>query len=213
MSDKTKLRTHQTRVISNEDFEKYEKIVVKNKSKQKNTWVGGQSKNEEKVFLELNQKSKETVFIGYNKTKTESKLLHIILNGKIVNYVEKKQSDIILVFDRTPFYAEAGGQVGDSGNIFNQENDLIGKITDTKKIDNDIYLHFLTNNIFIINIANNATHHTTISVTITTLLTAKTMTSTITADSCMPIVFFVFSGYWAAELRRTARHGRVGDVW
>ena len=130
----------------NLDFEQYEKIVFENKSKQKNTWVGSQSNNEEKIFPELNKKLKETDFIGYNKTKTESKLLHIILNGEIVNYVEKKQSDIILIFDKTPFYAEAGGQVGDSGNIYTQENDLIGRIIDTKKMDNNIYLHYLTNN-------------------------------------------------------------------
>ena len=48
--------------------------------------------------------------------------------------------------DKTPFYAEAGGQVGDSGNIYTQENDLIGRIIDTKKMDNNIYLHYLTNN-------------------------------------------------------------------
>ncbi len=130
----------------NLDFEQYEKIVFENKSKQKNTWVGSQSNNEEKIFPELNKKLKETAFLGYNKTKTESKLLHIILNGEIVNYVEKEQSDIILIFDKTPFYAEAGGQVGDSGNIYTQENDLIGRIIDTKKMDNDIYLHYLTNN-------------------------------------------------------------------
>ena len=130
----------------NLDFEQYEKIVFENKSKQKNTWVGSQSNNEEKIFPELNKKLKETAFLGYNKTKTESKLLHIILNGEIVNYVEKKQSDIILIFDKTPFYAEAGGQVGDSGNIYTQENDLIGRIIDTKKMDNNIYLHYLTNN-------------------------------------------------------------------
>ena len=125
----------------NLDFEQYEKIVFENKSKQKNTWVGSQSNNEEKIFPELNKKLKETAFLGYNKTKTESKLLHIIFN-----YVEKEQSDIILIFDKTPFYAEAGGQVGDSGNIYTQENDLIGRIIDTKKMDNNIYLHYLTNN-------------------------------------------------------------------
>ena len=51
-----------------------------------------------------------------------------------------------MIFDKTPFYAEAGGQVGDSGNIYTQENDLIGRIIDTKKMDNDIYLHYLINN-------------------------------------------------------------------
>ena len=51
-----------------------------------------------------------------------------------------------MIFDKTPFYAEAGGQVGDSGNIYTHEKNLIGKIIDTKKLDGDIFLHYVKNN-------------------------------------------------------------------
>ena len=91
-------------------------------------------KNEDKIFLDLKEKSKQTIFVGYDKTQTESKLLNIILNEKLVKHVEKNQSDIILIFDKTPFTFEAGGQVGDSGNIYTHEKNLIGKIIDTKKL-------------------------------------------------------------------------------
>ena len=130
----------------NLDYSKYEKIVIENKSKQKNTWTGVHGKNEDKIFLDLKEKSKQTIFVGYDKTQTESKLLNIILNEKLVKHVEKNQNDIILIFDKTPFYAEAGGQVGDSGNIYTHEKNLIGKIIDTKKLDGDIFLHYVKNN-------------------------------------------------------------------
>ena len=130
----------------NLDHSKYEKIVIENKSKQKNTWTGVHGKNEDKIFLDLKEKSKQTIFVGYDKTQTESKLLNIILNEKLVKHVEKNQNDIILIFDKTPFYAEAGGQVGDSGNIYTHEKNLIGKIIDTKKLDGDIFLHYVKNN-------------------------------------------------------------------
>ncbi len=130
----------------NLDHTKYEKIVIENKSKQKNTWTGVHGKNEDKIFLDLKEKSKQTIFVGYDKTQTESKLLNIILNEKLVKHVEKNQSDIILIFDKTPFYAEAGGQVGDSGNIYTHEKNLIGKIIDTQKLDGDIFLHYVKNN-------------------------------------------------------------------
>ena len=130
----------------NLDHTKYEKIVIENKSKQKNTWTGVHGNNEDKIFLDLKEKSKQTIFVGYDKTQTESKLLNIILNEKLVKHVEKNQSDIILIFDKTPFYAEAGGQVGDSGNIYTHEKNLIGKIIDTKKLDGDIFLHYVKNN-------------------------------------------------------------------
>ena len=43
-------------------------------------------------------------------------------------------------------FTEAGGQVGDSGNIYTHEKNLIGKIIDTKKLDGDIFLHYVKNN-------------------------------------------------------------------
>ena len=128
------------------DVKKYEEIVLQNKSKQKNTWVGSQGKSEEKVFLDLIQKSKETIFLGYEKTESESKLLYILHKSKIVSHVEKEEKDIILIFDKTPFYAEGGGQVGDTGNLYTSEKKLVGKITDTKKLDGNIFLHYLKNN-------------------------------------------------------------------
>ena len=128
------------------DVKKYEEIVLQNKSKQKNTWVGSQGKSEDKVFLDLIQKSKETIFLGYEKTESESKLLYILHKSKIVTHVEKEEKDIILIFDKTPFYAEGGGQVGDTGNLYTSEKKLVGKITDTKKLDGNIFLHYLKNN-------------------------------------------------------------------
>ena len=128
------------------DVKKYEEIVLQNKSKQKNTWVGSQGKSEDKVFLDLKQKSKETIFLGYEKTESESKLLYILHKSKIVTHVKKEEKDIILIFDKTPFYAEGGGQVGDTGNLYTSEKKLVGKITDTKKLDGNIFLHYLKNN-------------------------------------------------------------------
>ena len=128
------------------DVSKYEEIVLQNKSKQKNTWVGSQGKREDKVFLDLIKKSKETIFLGYEKTEIESKLLYILHKSKIVTHVEKEEKDIILIFDKTPFYAEGGGQVGDTGNLYTSEKKLVGKITDTKKLDGNIFLHYLKNN-------------------------------------------------------------------
>ena len=130
----------------NLDVKKYEEIVLRNKSKQKNTWVGSQGKSEDKVFLDLIKKSKETTFLGYEKTESESKLLYILHKSKIVSHVEKEEKDIILIFDKTPFYAEGGGQVGDTGNLYTSEKKLVGKITDTKKLDGNIFLHYLKNN-------------------------------------------------------------------
>src|SRR5688572_11508518 len=72
-------------------------------------------------------------FIGYD---------HLTADVKIVKYRKLKQKNkelIQLVFDRTPFYAESGGQVGDTGYIENVNEKIF--ITDTKK-ENELIVHF-----------------------------------------------------------------------
>ena len=60
----------------------------------------------------------------------------------------KKNEEVILIFDKTPFYAEAGGQLGDSGNIYNSKGQIVAEISYTKKIKNGIYLHFVNRCLF-----------------------------------------------------------------
>ena len=80
---------------------------------------------------------KETIFQGYEKCDTESKVIGLILNEQLVDSAEVGQ-EIHIVLDQTPFYAEAGGQVGDTGII--QTTDLKVEISNTKK-SSDIVVH------------------------------------------------------------------------
>ena len=63
------------------------------------------------VFINLKEKVKRHNFLGYDQVVSKSKLICILNQGKIVNRVEKNQKDIILIFDKTPFYAEEGGKL------------------------------------------------------------------------------------------------------
>ncbi|MFC2117839.1 alanine--tRNA ligase [Bacteroidota bacterium] len=77
--------------------------------------------------------NKDEDFIGYDNT--EAKV-------KITRYRKVKVKNKIfyqLVFDKSPFYPEGGGQVGDKGYIKNEKEKII--ITDTKK-ENDLMVHF-----------------------------------------------------------------------
>jgi alanyl-tRNA synthetase len=72
-------------------------------------------------------------FIGYD---------HLDADVKIVKYrrIKQKNKELIqIVFDRTPFYAESGGQVGDTGYIENANEKIF--IVDTKK-ENELIVHF-----------------------------------------------------------------------
>jgi alanyl-tRNA synthetase len=75
----------------------------------------------------------ESVFVGYDLLETETEII------KYRKVKAKNKEQFQLVLSRTPFYAESGGQVGDTG-ILTYEQEVIN-ITDTKK-ENGITIHF-----------------------------------------------------------------------
>jgi len=86
-----------------------------------------------KVFYEIKEKFGETKFIGYEEVVGEAKLLA----------KEEFDGQFYLVFDKTPFYGEGGGQVGDKGEIFSSEGKL-ATITDTQKPVDGLHVHLST---------------------------------------------------------------------
>ena len=75
-----------------------------------------------------------TEFLGYTQNECEATILDIVVEGEHVSVVNEGQR-AILVLDKTVFYAESGGQVGDSGVVgdFN--------VNDTKKTVDGIFTH------------------------------------------------------------------------
>lgn len=84
----------------------------------------------------------KTVFTGYESlTEDDAEVLAIIVDSEQVNTIEEGQSGII-VLNKTPFYAESGGQLGDSGKISTHES--VAAVSDTKKFNKAIHLHDVT---------------------------------------------------------------------
>ena len=81
----------------------------------------------------------KTIFTGYNKLEDNSEVIAIVVESEQVNTINEGQSGI-LVLDKSPFYAEGGGQTGDEGEFIAHE--MLAKVADTKKFNNDIYLHY-----------------------------------------------------------------------
>jgi alanyl-tRNA synthetase len=77
-------------------------------------------------------------FLGYSKSRSPATVLAILQNDAAVDALENGDR-AILILDRTPFYAESGGQVGDIGVLEHGKNTVF-KVTDTQK-QNDVFLH------------------------------------------------------------------------
>lgn len=76
----------------------------------------------------------QTEFTGYTQTQEQAKVLEIIVDNQSVNAIESGQQGIIIL-DTTAFYAESGGQAGDSGSLLIDDVSVF-TVTDTKKIAN-----------------------------------------------------------------------------
>ena len=98
-----------------------------------------QSMGRQDVTL-MNIKDK-SVFERDTYEEPHAKLLDIVVDDKLVDKADGEHAT--LVFDKTPFYAERGGQVADHGNIYDQDGELVAKVTDVQHAPNDQNLHFV----------------------------------------------------------------------
>ena len=99
-------------------------------AREENTYMGGEDSIANKISEDI-----KTVFTGYSETESKGIVKAIISEDSFVNSVN--EGEAIVVTDKTPFYAEMGGQIGDTGMIFRAE------VVDCKKNINGKIMHFV----------------------------------------------------------------------
>ena len=123
------------------DEENFEIEMKKQKSRARAAWTGSGDNEISPEIIKILNDYTSTKFVGYENLKCEGKCLIVIKNNKFSNNLqESEKGDII--FETTVFYAESGGQKGDTGYI-NSKNAKI-KVLDCKKInvsDKIMFLH------------------------------------------------------------------------
>ena len=111
------------------DKQGFENKIEEHKEKSKNT-QNNSGNAKLKNILNKFQDCRETEFVGYDVSECECKVLKVL----------KENEDAYIILDKSPFYAESGGQCADTGVIFNEKCDI--EVTDVKKIMNGTFVHF-----------------------------------------------------------------------
>ncbi|MBS3818048.1 alanine--tRNA ligase [bacterium] len=101
----------------NVDQKGFYRELEKQREKARRSWKGEAQKKEKEIYKPLKEYSME--YVGYETERVpEAKVISIMKNGQQVQELKKGASGEIFL-DKTPFYAEAGGQIGDSGVLKN----------------------------------------------------------------------------------------------
>ncbi len=121
------------------DVAGFEAAMAAQKARARAAWAGSGEAATEAVWFELEQQLGHTEFLGYSTEAAEGAITAIIVDGQPAQEALPEQT-VYLLLNQTPFYAESGGQVGDTGVITGPDNLRI-RITDTQKKLGSLFVH------------------------------------------------------------------------
>ena len=91
------------------------------------------------VWTEFTEPSQ---YVGYTELSVDqAKVIGLAQDGNHVEEADPSAKDVEVIFDVTPFYAEMGGQVADTGDIIDNYGKLVGRVVDVQHAPNQQNLH------------------------------------------------------------------------
>ena len=120
------------------DSKGFDSEMEKSKALARANWKGSGDKSLEEKWFKIREELDPTEFLGYEFNKAEGVVLKISKGKDFINEA-KENDEIELITNQTPFYGEAGGQVGDQGEIKTSKCSI--KIMDTQKKMGDLHVH------------------------------------------------------------------------
>jgi len=120
------------------DTDGFDAAMAEQKAKARAAWAGSGEAADQAIWFDIAEDKGTTDFLGYDTETAEGEIAAIVADGALCRGVDKNVSCQI-VLNQTPFYAESGGQVGDSGTLETETGRA--RITDTKKVAG-VFIHF-----------------------------------------------------------------------
>jgi alanyl-tRNA synthetase len=122
----------------NLDKKGFDAALDKQKANARKNWSGTGSTATEKIWFDIVSKSGTTDFLGYEENNGEAIIQDIIIKENLTDNITAND-DAIIILNQTTFYAESGGQIGDTGTI--SFDNSVFEVTDTKK-KLGLHLHY-----------------------------------------------------------------------
>ncbi len=121
------------------DVSGFEAAMAKQKAAARAAWAGSGETGTAKLWFDLREELGATEFLGYSTEKAEGQIKALVRNGARV--ADAKPGETIqIIVNQTPFYAESGGQMGDTG-IITTASGAVARVTDTQKEADTVWLH------------------------------------------------------------------------
>ncbi|MGH1354917.1 MAG: alanine--tRNA ligase [Thalassovita sp.] len=124
------------------DTDGFDTAMAEQKAKARAAWSGSGEAADSAVWFDVMDTEGATDFLGYDTEKAEGQVTALVVDGALVDKIGEGESGWVIV-NQTPFYAESGGQVGDTGVIRRIDNrDDVALVSDTRKFaDSKVFAH------------------------------------------------------------------------
>jgi alanyl-tRNA synthetase len=121
------------------DLAGFTDAMERQKTEARANWAGSGEAATETVWFSVREKAGATEFLGYETEAAEGIVLSLVKDGAVVD-AANEGDQIAVVVNQTPFYAESGGQMGDTGTISGEGFSI--DVTDTQKKADGLFVHY-----------------------------------------------------------------------
>ncbi len=117
------------------DVAGFDAAMAEQKARARASWAGSGEAADATIWFDLAEKHGVTEFLGYEMEQAEAQVLALVVDGA---EVAQATGEVQIIVNQTPFYAESGGQVGDTGFI--RAPGGLAEVTDTRSVAG-VFIH------------------------------------------------------------------------
>jgi alanyl-tRNA synthetase len=134
--DLTQILTRERNIAVDE--EGFKKSMERQRERSRADWLAGGDDKGSAVYTDILKEYGKTEFLGYERTEAEAEVVALVREHELVSGAHEGET-VAVILNRTPFYGESGGQVGDIGLIISDRAKL--EVIDAVKPAPDLYVH------------------------------------------------------------------------